>query len=453
MTVNKKKIPTFLALIILSISLAFGVILVQSKNIFRLGADETMAPKDVRISNITDNSFTVSWTSTKDLAGFIAWGKSQSSLENIEGDEIGESGYVHSVSIQGLNPSSTYYFKINSGGVDFDNNGVPWKVDLPQKISNQTSIKPISGVVLTATGDPASKVLVYLNIGGANLLSTVTSDNGSWIITLSDLRSSDLSSPYSLDEKADIINISVQAGPMGTSSAQIYAQSARPAPPIILGQTHDFKNLSPTSSDEVPEAELNAPEKVEKTSKFNVPDENPESNPKDVTITSIKDGEVINTEKPEFFGEGPPGTEITITVESDLITEGITVKNSGNWNWSPPTNLEPGTHKITISYKDENGILQTLTRTFIIQASEVPAFEATPSATPEISPTPETTSTPLSISESPISTSTATPTSTSTATAVPKPDSGISAPTFAIIILGIALMLGGIGMGMMINEN
>jgi len=450
MAVNKKKIPTFLALTILSISLAFGVILVQSKNIFRLGADVTIAPKNVRISNITDSSFTVSWTSTKNIAGFIAWGKSQSSLKNIEGDEIGESGYLHSVSIQGLTSSSTYYFKINSGGGDFDNNGVPWKVDLPQKISSQTSIKPISGVVLTATGDPAPKILVYLDIGGVSPISTVTSDNGSWIIPLSDLRSSDLNSPYSLDEKTDIIDISIQAGPLGTSSAQIYAPSARPAPPIILGQTHDFKNLSPTSADELPKAELNAPEKVEKTSKFNVSNENPESNPKNVTITSIKDGEVINTEKPEFFGEGPPGTKIIVTVESTPVTEKVTIKNSGNWKWSPPTNLEPGIHKITISYKDENGILQTLIRTFIIQASEAPAFEATPSASPEISPTPETTEAPIGTL---IPTSSPTSSPTPTATIALKPDSGISTPTFAIVILGMALILGGIGLGIIINEN
>lgn len=439
---NKKKIPTILAILVLSISIASGVLLIQSKNIFKLGADETVAPQNVRITNINDSSFTVSWTSKKETAGFIMWGKSPSSLENTEGDEIGKSGYLHYVSVQGLNPSKTYYFKINSQGVDFDNDGTPWKVNVPQKLAN-SAVQPISGTILTATGEPAAKVLVYLNIGGASPLSTVTSDNGSWVISLSDLRTSNLNSFYSLNEE-DTIELSVQAGPLGISSAQIHTSSARPTPPLILGQTHDFRNLPPTSTDSLPEAEVNAPESFEKTSKFNVPDTISISKTDTVTLINPEDGEIINTEKPEFFGEGPPGTEITITVESEPVTDGVTVENSGGWKWSPPSDLEPGSHKVTISYKDENGILQTLTKSFIIQAAEAPSFESTPSASPIISPTP-------SVSPSP--TASASPSSTATGTAIPQPESGITAPTWIFIILGIALVLGGTGLGTILTED
>jgi len=91
-----------------------------------------------------------------------------------------------------------------------------------------------------------------------------------------------------------------------------------------------------------------------------------------VTLESLDEDEIITSTEPEFFGEGPPGTTITITIESDPITDQTTISSLGGWNWSPPEGLSEGAHKITITWRDASGILRTLTRTFIVQASEGP---------------------------------------------------------------------------------
>lgn len=429
-----KKIPTILAILILFSGLAAGVFLIRSNKTFKLGADETTEPKNVRISNITDSSFTVSWTTQKETSGFLVWGDNPSSLENVESDSLGETGYVHYASTQGLTQSKKYYFKINSEGFEYDNNEIAWEVDVPPSLNLPPSIKPISGDVLNATGSPASGVIVFASIGGAQLLSTTTSEKGNYIIPISLLRSSALNGYYNLDEVDDIIEISVQAGPLGVASAEVNAESARPSPSIILGQTHDFKNNSPAKEEALPEVDLNAPEAVEKTSKFEIPESLPETTEKSVTITSISEGETITTQKPQFFGEGPVGGDITITVESDPVTDGVKVNANGTWQWTPPTTLEPGLHTVTISYRDETGLLQKIKRNFVVSAAEGPAFEATPSATPTLLPTIQPTTSPM-----------ATQTAIATATAIPTPQSGISFPMILMISSGILLLILGSG--------
>lgn len=429
---RKSKIPTIIGLFTLILGLAAGVLLVRNQNIFRLGAAAEFAPKDVRISNITDTSFTISWITDRETSGFVKWGKGATSLDKTELDELKDQSFVHLLTLRGLIPQTTYFFKINSGGGDFDNNGIAWQVTSGATLEIPSKTNLVSGSVLTSTGQPAKNVLLYLTVGGGSLLSTITSQNGSWVIPLSQARTQDLSSYVAVNEKNTLIEISVNAGPEGVASAQIYPQSARPAPSIILGDTHDFKNLPPSEVSEIPKASIGLPEETTPLSKFEV-EEKTAATPsaKTVTLKSIDEGEIVTSTKPEFFGEGPSGTTIMITVESEPVTDTLKVPSSGNWKWSPPQGLSEGAHKITISWRDASGILRTLTRTFIVQAAEGPAFESTPSASPTASP---------KTSPTPSPTATATPKATATATAAPVPDSGSLTPTIALSIMGISII-------------
>jgi hypothetical protein len=448
---NRLKIPTIIGILILVVGLATGVLLIQNKQIFNLGAQVSNPPKDVRVTNITDSSFTITWTTQSETSGFIVWGDKISSLDKTESDEIKSKGYTHSATIKGLSQSKTYYFKINSGGAEYDNNKIPWEVTTGPQLSSPDKSITISGNVLTATGTPASSAIVYVSIGGASPSSTTTSENGSWVIPLSQTRNANLNSYYPIKD-SDLVEISVQAGPSGISSAQIYLPSAKPVPPMILGQTHDFKNLPAGKNEELPTSNLELPADIEKGSRFDVSDAGSTPSSKTVTLDSVDEGEVVTSTKPEFFGEAPPSTNVTITVESDLQSDVITVGTTGNWKWSPPENLEPGTHKITINWRDENGILKSLVRTFVVQAAEGPAFVSTPSATLTPSPLPTATA---KASASPSSTQTPTkPTSTASASATPKtPVSGLGLPTVVLLGAGFLLLILGAGMLFSKEEN
>ncbi len=427
------KIPTIIGIVVLVLGIATGVLLVRGSQFFRLGAAPEVSPKDVRITNISDSAFTVSWVTDKETSGFIKWGESQSALDKNELGPSQTQSTTHTSTISGLIPETSYFFKINSGGSDFDANGIPWQVKSGPTLAFVRSENLISGEVLTASGNPAGGALVYLTVGGGSPLSTITSESGSWVIPIFSARTQDLANYVPINETSTLLEISVNAGPDGVASAQIYPQSARPVPSIILGQVHDFKSLPPSSSSEIPRASIGLPEISTPSSGFNVPQNSATPSTSTVTLTSVNEGEIVTTTKPAFFGEGPPGTTLTITVESEPITTSVKVPSNGDWNFSPPTNLEPGSHTIKITWKDAGGILRTLTRSFIVQASEGPAFESTPSATPKSSPT-----------ASPSSTPRATPTPSAPASATPTqppiPDSGSLTPTFALSIMGIGVI-------------
>jgi hypothetical protein len=283
---------------------------------------------------------------------------------------------------------------------------------------------------LTASGEPAENVIVYLTPAGAGPLSVFTSENGSWLLNIALARNQSHSSYASINNQNTLLEISVQAGERGVSSTQVYPQSAKPVPPMTLGQVHDFKNLPPSDTGEIPEAILDLPEDdATESSRFDVEEGGETVQQDTVTLESIDEGEVVTTTEPEFFGEGPAGTTITITVNSNHeITEDVTILSTGNWSWSPPSGLEEGSHTITITWRDVSGVLRTLTITFIVQAAEGPAFESTPSAS--TTPTPTPTPSPAS-----------TPTPTATGTPQPLPDSGSLTPTYLLSIMGLGLLL------------
>jgi hypothetical protein len=438
---KRSTIPTLIGVLILIIGLAAGIFLVQSRNIFRLGASAENTPKDVRTSNFSDTSFTVSWTTDKETSGFVLWGEKEDLLSKVENDEVTPNGLTHSVTIRNLKAETNYFFKINSGGTEFDNNGVVWKVITGPSLTPPIQTIIISGSVLTQTGAPSANSLVYVSVGGS-LLSSLTSQSGTWVVPLSSARTQDLQNFLTINESTTLLEISVQAGGDQVATAQIYPQSAKPAPAIILGQTHDFKSLPPSPEGEIPKASIGLPTEATPSSGFTIPEETATPSASTVTLTSVKEGEVVTSTNPEFFGEGPKGTTIIITVESEPQTAQVSVSSSGDWKWSPPAGLSPGSHTITISWRDAAGILRTLTRTFIVQASEGPAFESTPSATPTSTPasTPKATATPTPTSSAtPIATISATPTTS----AAPQPISGSLTPTIALFIMGVGVILSG----------
>lgn len=428
---KKGKIPTIIGIVLLSLGVAFGVFLVKNRQIFKLGASPDAAPNNVRITNITDTSFNVSWTTAKETTGFVSWGKTASATDQVESsDALGEKGFTHFFTINALSPETAYYFKIGSDGSEYDNNGATWQVKTGTTLSEPQDNLLINGTVLSSTGSPEKNTLVYVTVGGGSPLSTITSETGVWLLPISIARNQNLDSYVQIDPKTTLLEISVNSGQDGVASAQIYPQSANPVPPIIIGSTHDFKNQPVSENSGLPNANIQIPaNQATQSSGFNVEQNTATVSAKTVTLDSLEQGEVINTTDPEFFGKGPKGTAITVTVESDPQTEQLTVPSSGDWKWSPPQDLTPGTHKVTIVWRDAQGILRNLTRDFIVQASEGPAFVSTPSATP------------TTASATPTIRPTSTPRSTATASATPTPpETGSLTPTLVLSIMGIGVI-------------
>lgn len=440
---KRSQIPTILGIIILVAGTFLGVFYLNMTQVFRIGASPQTQPKDIRVSNIADNTATISWTTDGQTTDFLNWGVSQGSIPNIETESAsGQKYYVHSITLSGLKASTTYYYKINSEGTTYDNSGIPWQFVTGPTLNQNSQSLPISGSVITSSGNPEKRALVYLNIGGY-LESTLSSDTGNYVFQLGSARSSDFQNYAAINPSSTLLEISVQSGPDGVSSAQIYPQSAQPVPAMVLGQVYDFRNLAPSQAGQNPGVNLQLPGNATSSSKFNTATVSGNLKPTSVILENINEGEVITTENPQFLGKGPGGESITITVHSQVpISQTITIPANGNWNWTPPQNLDPGPHSITITWLDTSGITRSLTRGFIVQAGEAPAFTASQSATTTPVPTP-TASPGLTPTPVPTATPTLAPTSRPSAspTTPPVPVTGDVTPTLLLSIMGIAIMV------------
>lgn len=413
-----KKIPTILGIATLAIALAAGVVATNQKQLFQSGASADQQPQNVRVSNIDNQSITITWTTSKGVSGFVNWGSSQSQTTNTELDSLPSSSYVHSVTLKNLSPSTNYYFKISSGGTIFDNSGSPWQSLTGPTISGSPISKTISGTLLKSTGSPAANALVFLSVQGAAPLSTTTSENGSFVFPVSNLRDTSLTK-YANATNDAVVEISAQAGPDGTSTAQVLYGYTGNLPSMVLGQVHDFRDQTGSSNDSYNiganlslGTSANESTTSGKTSGFDF-GEIYVATPSATTVTldSIDDGEVVTTVRPEFFGSAPVGTEISIELNSTVpLSDTVTVGSSGNWSWSPPQSIEEGEHTIKISWTDAQGVLRSITKSFVVSAAQGPAFVSTPSA------------------------------GTPSATLPPQPVSGFSLPTILMFILAVALM-------------
>ena len=445
--IKKSTIPTILGIFVLVIGMFTGVYFLNNAQVFKTGASADAAPKDIRTSNVTDNSVTVSWTTDKATSCFLTWGTTQGNLSKTENEGTSDQKYFsHSITLTGLTAKTNYYYKINSDGSNFDNGGIPWQFTTGGVLSiNKTSII-LSGNVINASGNSETKALIYANVGGY-LLSTLTSDSGNYVFQLGNVRTTDLTGYAQIDPKSTLVQISVVAPPDGVASAQIFPQSGNPVPAIVIGQVYDFRSSAANNLGESPNVDLNLPQNASQSSKFDVSVDSTASKSTSVILESLNEGETVTTQKPQFFGKGSGGESITITVHSqDPITATVKIPASGSWSYSTPTNLEPGNHTITISWIDASGITRLLTRDFVVKAGEVPAFTASQSGsttTPTPTATPKTSSV-STASASPKSTPTLKPTLTPTrvasATAAPLPITGNLTATLIFFMMGIAVI-------------
>lgn len=401
-----KRIPTIVGLLILIGGLVAGVILVSQRQGLGTKAGPTSSPKDVRITNLMTNNFSVSWTTDIPTTGFIKYSENPAKIQTPAGDSrdqisgTAQSYTNHYVNITGLKADTTYYFVIGSGPETYNDQGKPFQVKTgPQVIPPAEDV--INGKVLDSSNNPVNGAIVFVEPEGGGALSTVTKIDGTWRLNLTDARDSS-GKVLTYDKDNTVLSIFIQAGTNGTATAITNTSKDSPVPDITLGKNQSFISTLPT---QITEASSSGVISTGFTSLAAAPTETvattaAEENSGPVSILNpALNGEMIATSEPQFKGKALPNSDIKITVESTPQTTSLTADANGDWSWTPPEGLDPGNHTVTLTYTDSNGVLSTITRQFTVLAYDestgLPAFTATPSATvtQEITPTPVATET------------------------------------------------------------
>lgn len=430
-----KTLPTILGLFILLIGVTAGGILISQGTSRFLRASPEITPKQVKITNISENSFTVSWITDSQTTGFVRHGSDKELLliAKDERDEITEKSgnfLTHYVTLKELQPASIYYFKIFSADKAFDNNGQEYQITTASKAKELLPKNDIAyGSIIKQDGSPAGEVIVYLSLANATPQSTLTKSSGKWVVPLNLIRSSNLTGYVAYDREASIEEIFVQGASLGTATGVAVTKNDSPMPTITLGQNFDFRKSPLTQTPSENGQTTPSPVSPGRLS-FETTTSPTPATAEALEIINPERGERLNTLEPEFLGTGPAGETLTIEVNSpQSFSDEITIGNDGTWTWNPPENLTSGEHTITVTLADGRFLSHSFT-VLAAEGSDLPSFTATPTATL----TPITTSTPT-----PTLTPATTPT-TMPATGAGIPEPGFFTPTFFFSITGIIVI-------------
>ncbi len=404
MSILSKRVPTIGAILVLVIGIASGVWMVQRQ---KQGLSKTeIVPKEVRITNVAANKFTVSWITTQATKGKVVYGKVgeklvEEALDDRDKGKGKEGSYLtHHITVEGLQPSTQYAFKIISGDKErvFDNNGSPYEVKTGPILSQTPKAEAVYGMVKKGSSLPAEGAIVYVEVPGATPLSTLTTSSGSWTVPISTARTLNLDSYVNYDAEATIFSVKATSGEQ-RARAKVTLRLAKPVPEMVLGQTYDFVSQATPEPSSAPSAsgsgQLVAQEEKGGTPGiFNIEPlgENEASSSGEVMILNPEvEGEIISSDLPEFRGKGKAGMVLSVSLEGVsseyTASENVSVDTEGTWSWVPTKSLADGDYELSVSYIDDAGVEQKISRGFTVRVTEeLPAFEASGSG--EATPSP-----------------------------------------------------------------
>ena len=426
--IGNKRIPTLFGLLAIVAGIAITSFLTKTGVNFIGQASPSDEPKNVQISNVTDTSFTASYTTDGKVFGSLSVGQNASLGTTVldDRDKTLTAHNTHVMTVKNLNPQTSYLFSIISGQNTYLKNGVLYDVKTgpPLDLSLSTERRNLSGKIVMPDGSNGSNKVIYLNIAGAQTLSTLTKLDGSYNLPLNSIKTANLASYYDLLPE-EVAKLSI-FGNSVSSQASIRIVDISDVPTITLSKNYDFtiSNSPLQDSTATPSANQVFPSTA------------PSSSNTTPQILTPKKDQGFSDDQPLFKGKATPNGDVEISIHSDgNISARVVADHNGNWNYRPDTSLTPGTHTITIKTKDSFGILKTITQQFTVYASGSQVREsATPSATLTPIPTPTLTITPVAtITPTEIITPSQTPTSTPTPTTILPPAGSSTLPTIGIL--------------------
>lgn len=201
-------------------------------------------PKNVKITNVTDRQFSISWITDIDEIGYILWGTDTDSLNERGLDKRDEGNGtptikddIHHVTVittpsMPIKSLTTYYYEIVSGTQTSDIGSIT----TGKEISGSPD-SSVYGYVYKWGPVPATGTIVYLYLesalGTSALLSRLIPSGGDWIEFLDNFRTSDLTDVFTYSA-TDTLCIYAEGAKDGTASLTLKISESKPAPDIII---------------------------------------------------------------------------------------------------------------------------------------------------------------------------------------------------------------------------
>lgn len=452
--INTLRIPTLFALFLLLIVIGVSIFLIR-QGIFYVGkAAPDPTPQNILITNITDTSFTVAFTTTLNTEAVVDVTQGLKNQSLILDDRDKSTGvqkkyYSHHITVPNLSPNKKYEFTILSGGKEYGvkNN---YSATTGSVINTPPpSQNPLYGTILLVDSSPGEDVLVIVKNSQSQTVSAITSSKGSFIIPVNSLRVITLDA-YSLLTPASEFTITAFRETYSSTITASYAL-AQSLPPITLAQQYNFLQTQEDVTNVA--SELKIPISVPSITRL--------------SIQVPTESQSFIDNKPQFRGTAYPNADVAITIKNFIQTT-IKADQNGAWSYRSDNALSPDTHEFSVRSPDNTGKITQITRSFVVfPAGSQIAESATPSATPTIQPTstPKPSPTPIisqgvtpTISVTPTTEITPTPTIAVTKTVTIAPTKNVSptplpslspggtSSTIILSILSIVFIIAGTGL-------
>ena len=208
------------------------------------------SPQDVRLTNVRDTQFTVSWVTKGMYAGKINYGET-SALGKPAYDDRGEriSGRVHHVTVKHLNPNTRYYFQIVSGNKIYKNGKEPYTcltgpTIIPAKcdVAYGRLYKKFNIRHKIPYGREAIVYLTLVNkdtsgsAGESTAESIILDKNSYWSCELANIRETGLARLFDYSDAGDMLKIEAETGVYPTAVITMDTANDSPAKDIEIPQ-------------------------------------------------------------------------------------------------------------------------------------------------------------------------------------------------------------------------
>lgn len=415
----KFRIPTAAGLVLLFLSIWITSYLIQSGVITIGRASVDIEPQHVIVSNITDTSFTVSFT-TNDKALSAISVSSQSMEPTTYFDNRSktdqETFSSHYITVKKLSPRTTYQFSILSDGNTYLQNGQKYSVSTgPKLVNTPKSGKKISGRVIMPDGSAAVDTIVIVSIQKAQQLSALTTSSGTFSVPLTLLRTSNLNGYFTPPSNSPVTIQFMTQDLLTTTKTKLSAASKLPT--ATLSYQYDFTGETTTTATS--------------SSLLKIPASN--ITPGTVSISVPRNQQSFIDVRPQLSGSGVAGKNVAIDIEPGSRKASVQVESNGVWTYRPSSDLQPGAYTLRITTPDSFGISKTLSVAFSIFGTGSQIAGSGPTFTPTPRPTSTPTPIPTAIpSPTPTSIPNATPTTITLLTPTPTstlPTSAITTPS------------------------
>ncbi|MDP1722853.1 MAG: Ig-like domain-containing protein [Candidatus Gottesmanbacteria bacterium] len=430
------RIPTIMGLILVIALVGVVIALFEKFSRGPTGAAGSTVPQDIAITNIADKSFTVVWTTPNPATGAVTIlsPKHTPSTAFDDRDMTGtlKSYLTHSVTIRSLTPGTSYTFRVLSNGKNYSDQNKPYMTTTAPTLSGEGSgLEPAYGSINDSAGSPVAGALVLVTLEQGQILSTLSSPSGTWLLSLGFARNTSLSR-YQRSEERITETIRVLYNNQQSNAITDTLNDA-PVPTMLLGKTYDFRKQQASAQKNTTVAQT----KRESPSVLGDTTIAKSSSVKVVSLTSPAQNASLTSSLPLISGTGIPGKKVSVVVGITNPTSGTTtVGNDGIWRYTPPQSLGAGKQSVTATSVDNRGKPVAITNTFTILKS---GTQVLGDATPSASLTPTFTPTPVASAE-------ASPSATPTPQleGEPVPTSGTTLPTILLLLIGLTMMTGGV---------